>query len=584
MSKQSLLQKHPSIAILVAGVLYLLLNLLIFLPTYLANYETTSFYPVNGNIEHPWFCQGLKYLIRDNFDIFRISNELLILMGLLFLGSRIKWSKWVLFLVTLCYIILFSYNVYYPVSMKLYNAHPYVYNDLILASEVLPIFLAEFSPKVAKSSIFFLLGILVLFIVFYFLIRLLMAAFKAIPWSRGWTVLSILVLLALSGNTLFFKKSKLLSEYQTAAWLTPKIWRSVYHDTPNAYASILKRNVYNKAFERPMKKRPNIYLICVESYGRSVSNRKPLIEKYYQTIRSAQSRLDSGNLHVTSAFSKATTSGGRSWLSFSSIIAGTSITTQIQYNDLIDNHYAYPNMTRFFKSIGYDAYRIKTFKKTDKSTNISYKRLDRWFGFDYWLKHHEIPYKGYGFDFLGGIPDQYALSYFQEDFPRDTTNPMFLFFMNTSSHGPWVPPPPVVEDWRSLDTLKVPYMYKHKPYKDNLTIRYGQAIDYQINYLTDFILKYADDDDLFFLIGDHQPAMIFNYEEDEFDTPVHVIGRDSALIHSFKEYGFSEGLELQQDATVIHHAGVYSMLQREIIRNYGEETGELPEYLPRGIE
>ncbi len=585
MSKQSLFQKRPTLAILVASFLFLFLNLLIFLPTYLINYEVASFFPTSNNsFVHSWLCQGLKYLLRDNFDVFRVSNELFVLMGILYWGSRKKWRKWVLFFVAFSYFIFFSYNVYYPISIKLYNAHPFFYNDLVLIREVLPIFLAEFSPRVAKSSIFFVIGIILLFIIIYFVMRLWMSALKEIKWNRKLSVLTIIVFLALVGNSLFFSKSRHLSEYQTAAWLTPKIWRSAYTNTPNAYASISKRSVYSKAFKRPLKKRPNIYLLCVESYGRCVTERKALKDKYYQTIRAAQSRIDTSGIYSTSAFSKATTSGGRSWLSFSSIIAGTSISTQIQYNDLIDKHYAYPNMTRFFESLDYNTFRIKTFKKTNKSTNISYRRLERWFGFDTWIKHHEIPYKGYGFDFLGGIPDQYALSYFQEDFPRDKTNPMFLFFMNTSSHGPWVPPPPIVEDWRSLDTLKMPYMYKHAPYKDHLTHRYGQAIDYQIGYLTDFIIKYSNEDDLFILIGDHQPGMIFNYEEDEFDTPIHIIGRDSSMVNSFKSYGFEEGLALKQDATVIYHAAVYSMLQRELIRNYGESAEELPPYLPRGIE
>jgi len=487
-------------------------------------------------------------------------------------------------LVTLGYIILFSYSVYYPISMKLYNAHPLVYNDIILIREVLPVFLGEFSPKVASSSVLIFLSILLIYVVFYFVIRLLMRIFRTIEWTSRLKVFTVFVLLALAGNTIFFWKSKYLSEFQTASFLTPYILKSSYHNSPNAYASIAKRSVYSRPFNHPMKKRPNIYLLCVESYGRSVSDEKALMDNYYKTVRAAQPKLDSAGLHVRSAFSTATTSGGRSWLSFSSILAGTKISTQIQYNDLIDNHYSYPNMTRFFKSLGYDTYRIKTFKKTNKSTTISYNRLDRWFDFDAWLKHHEIPYKGYGFDFLGGIPDQYALSYFQEDYPKDTTNPMFLFFMNTSSHGPWVPSPPLLEDWRSLDTLKIPYMYKHAPYKDNLTIRYGQAIDYQINYLTKFIMDYSNEDDLFILIGDHQPALIAEYSIDDFDTMVHIIGRDSSMVHSFAQYGFVNGLELDQDDTVIHHSGVYSMLQREYIRHYGEPTDQLPEYLPKGIE
>jgi len=36
--------------------------------------------------------------------------------------------------------------------------------------------------------------------------------------------------------------------------------------------------------------------------------------------------------------------------------------------------------------------------------------------------------------------------------------------------------------------------------------------------------------------------------------------------------------------SLVHHAGMYSMLMRELIRNYGTDKKTLPPYFPKGIE
>lgn len=580
--KTPLHKKHPVVFFLLS---VLLLNGLLFVPAYLVNLEITSFWPSSTLREGVLTGGFRKYLIRDNFDIFRISNDLMVLVGCLFLARRFPiLRKGIFILAFLFYLVLFSYNIYYPISLKLYNLHPYIYNDLVLMNEVVPVFLAEFSPKVAKSSMLFFLGILVVFILLYFIMKWMFQAMEAIKWNKYWTIAAIGIVGFVFGSSYFYSDSKLPSEYQTSSWWTPKIFRSIYVKNSNAYASSSNQKKYRKAFQQQLTKKPNIYLLCIESYGRAVSDRDDLRDAYFETIDRLQVQLDTTKWHSASSFSTSTTSGGLSWLAFSSILSGTAIRNQIQYNDLIDNHYSYPNMTRYMKSQGYQTFRIKTFKKTNKSTNISYKRLDRWFAFDYWIKHHDFPYKGYKFDFLGGIPDQYSLGYFDEDLHTNKDQPLFLFVMTTNSHGPWLPPPPVVDDWRTLDTLKVKWGYKWKPYKDNLVQRYGKSINYQISFAVKFIAEHSDDNSLFIIIGDHQPATVVKYKQDDYDTPIHVVSKDSALVQSFKEYGFTDGLRLSPENSSIHHAGIYSILQRELTKNYGEDGAEIPPYLPKGLE
>lgn len=517
--------------------------------------------------------------------MFRISNDFLVIIGLLFLFRGVRKFRKVLFILAyIGYLLLFSYNVYYPISVKLYSLHPIIQNDLLLVKEVVPIVLSEISPQLFKNYLWIFLGLIVLFIVFFFIFKWMVKSIIAIQWNVRWSAVAVLAVLFVATINYRYWHPKLPNEYQTAYWLTPKIIKSLDLKQETPYASPIKQKHYRQAFGQSLTNKPNIYLLCVESYGRIAATRADIKDTYFDNIDQLSPRLDAAGWKVASSFSTSTVSGGKSWFAFTSILSGTPLNTHMQYNDLIDNHYTYPNMVKFMNSMGYQTFRIKTFMKTNKGTSISYNRLDRWYGFDEWLKRKDFPYTGQKYDLWGGMPDQYALNYFHEEYPKNEDKPMFLFFINTSSHGPWQLPPPVLEDWRGLDTLKVSYEYGWRSSFDSLPQYYVQAINYQMDYITQFILNQAPANSLFILVGDHQPSTVVEYKEADYDTPIHFISKDAALIDSLQTFGFVEGLNLEGHNSNIHHAGIYSILQNILLSNYGDEEAIIPEYLPRGIE
>ena len=109
------------------------------------------------------------------------------------------------------------------------------------------------------------------------------------------------------------------------------------------------------------------------------------------------------------------------------------------------------------------------------------------------------------------------------------------------------------------------------------------AIDYQLRFLTDFIIQHEDEDAIFVLIGDHQPPRV-SRRSDGWDTPMHIISRDADFVAGFDEYGFVPGLRVDEIESTVHHEGFYTMFLRELLANYGETPAVLPDYLPRGIE
>ena len=60
------------------------------------------------------------------------------------------------------------------------------------------------------------------------------------------------------------------------------------------------------------------------------------------------------------------------------------------------------------------------------------------------------------------------------------------------------------------------------------------------------------------------------------------ISRDPALVAAFGEYGFTPVCRLPIIKPTIRHEGIYSLLMRVLVGQYGANTAQLPAYLPNG--
>jgi hypothetical protein len=362
------------------------------------------------------------------------------------------------------------------------------------------------------------------------------------------------------------------------------------------FASLKEKIVYSEYPQLTLRRKPNVYLLFTESYGRCMAVKPWGRDRYPQDMARLADTLRAGGWHSASVYSLAPVLGGRSWLSFTTVMSGVSLYDQLQFNTLTGQYPDYPHMIRYFASQGYQTYRLKTFAKQEGSTDAAYALQERFYGFDRWIKHHEIPYRGFKYDFNGGIPDQYALDWFQETV-ADTTVPRFLFFISMASHWPWFPPPVLGDGWEHLDTVQAdPYripvpdtlLSEYDQYmlrlEEKIGPRYYRTIIYDLEVFTRFILEHGRPDDIFLIIGDHQPPMVTAYGIDGLESPIHVISRDPALVSGFGEAGFRPGMEA--DTTLpapMTHAGVYSLLMRQMLKQYGTDPSRLPAYLPEGL-
>ena len=574
--------------VLLTGIL---LSCLLWVPDYLVNYTHATFWPTSTLPPAAIMGEIKQYFVRDNPDLFRVLGEFIVLWALLLLVPVGGKNKYVAWLPALFYLVAWIYQAYYAISINLYFEHPNLINDLSLIREVVPVFLGQVGLATWGNMIGFFLGLLLLILVFYASFRGWLHQIGQLkPGMRIGTatlLLASLGLLALAVD--HYDNSTLVKPgYRSLQWLTPKLVRSLQpvDSLQISESELSKVRAYDKI---QLANPPNIYLLFVESYGattKCMEDVKPLYTELMQQY--GQIYADSGYA-VYSSYSEAPIMGGRSWLSFTTALTGLHIDNHLTFNGLLKSGYNFPHLVRYLEQEGYETYRIKTMANQNASTELSYSLADRFYAFDHWVKYGDIPYQGYLYDYFGGMPDQYALNYFDKNFLDKSHQPYLVFGINMTTHGPWHHVPPVLDDWKALDTIHTdPTGTDRKLDFAEESDRYFASVRYAIDVFTRFIFQTVPDHSLVLLVGDHQPPGM-NYpcvgKITEAAVPIHVISKERRLVEGFSDYGFIPGMDvpLEHDVTM-KHEGLYSMLVRELIRNYGPEGAVLPEYFPEGIK
>lgn len=586
-------------------VFLFVLNNILFLPYWIGKaVQSNIFADIEGSPSWKNWWEAIRF-----FSFRLISLDFLLLLLPLFIFSKKSLFKKIYIPIAgFCYLLLLYYHVYFEGYQNLYSVHPTFQVDWVIIQEILPTFLREIS--IQKSNyligvIGWVMGSFVLWMGMYYMQNWLLDLKK----EKVFWVSTILLVL---GNLLFNKNIKYsdLTEkketslvvidsldqdlvvkdsiYSFFQWTYPRIRTSATFDKQGHLEHLKKRWVYDLYMDKKLVKKPNIHLIFIESYG-SVATLADYCQPLFTKLASQlDTQLVENGWSVASNYSKSPVMGGRSWLAMTTALIGGRIEDQVQYTELINKHQTFPHIADYFNSQAYETYRVSTMatsKNIDSLNMITIPNL--FWGFDHRLMFGNIPYKGYKYDWYGGIPDQYTLSYLMEEvFPKET-KPYFMSFITMSSHAPWSNPPPIVDNWRSLDTLLHPYSAE-RPAKTMHIKQYWDAMEYQLKVLTEVINQYGKEEDIFIVLGDHQPGALewklykrFN----KWTTPIHVIAKDSAFVQSFHQHGFTEGIEVDTSQyTVMRHMGLYSLLTRQLLENYGESDVVLPEYLPWGLK
>ena len=546
-------------------LLFFLFNTIMLAPEVYFKRTTSTFFP-SSRLDPDPILGVLKIIfVRENGDFFRMIAEVGIWFCLLaWLSRRKQVSHYVKAICFALLLIILLVEWYFQISYKLYGEAPNILNDLVLIQEVLPLFLRELGLFNGFIWVALALGFLVFLTLLY----------RLVTWSirelARFSERILMINLSFIVLTLFFLqigisyvfRSEDHPNWKTLRWVTPRLIQSLHHqDTLNLEE---KANYFDLKKDQDLVNKPNIYLLFLESYGSVIQLLEEEGPLYIDLMDSLENELKSDGWNIASDYSIPPVIGGRSWLSFTSAMTGVDVRNHIYFNEFLTNHYDFPHLVRFLKHHDYYTYRMKTMSNQKQSTQLSYALADRFYAFDQWIKFDDIPYQGFRYDKLGGVPDQYALHYFADSILDPTRQPFFFFSINMSSHAPWQPAPPLVTEWQSLDErTEMPENYTRKLSQDE-SMLYYRSVAYVLKVMVRFILEEVDDDALVILIGDHQPpGMTFLCEGiiNEYAVPMHIITKNKAQAELLYQAEFVPGFKLDLRKEIKRfHQDIYELI------------------------
>jgi hypothetical protein len=528
------------------------------------------------------------FIWREDSDPFRINGELAILLAL---WINVGWLRRgvVRWLITIGYFVALFYYLYESVMLYLYRDEPVFYNHYFLIRDGL-----KFLTDHLNIPILVYLGVIVgaALLVAGIIVALRTLVNWQLPMQlssttrHSVTALAVAVLLSAATyrdvsadprmvvSSLSFKLEK-----NIAASIA--LYNSIVNfDDAEIYTT------YNYS-RHHLGHKPNIYLLFVESYGSVLYKRPDWREAYLDLLQKAEDRLDEGGFHYATALSQSPTWGGGSWLSYTSALFGLHIENHPQYLTLMERYQSkvprYPDIGSYLRTQGY--HYFWTTSISEQLGDQRWSNYKSFYGVDEWLRYDDLDYDGDLYGWGPVPPDQYVLAYSRDVAMADQEKPLVMFYITQNSHFPFQPLPEMAENWHDLDTPSPegsPIPAENVSHAQ-LRANYLKAIEYDFDMLTDFILNHADEDAIFYLIGDHQPPSV-SRRSDSFDTPVHIISRDLAYIDNLEQYGFVESMDVDDSIpSQMRHEGLYSLIVRSLVQTYGTRPTFAPPFLPDGV-
>ncbi|MBX3010044.1 MAG: sulfatase-like hydrolase/transferase [Caldilineaceae bacterium] len=566
---------------------FLLLNLLLFLPLYLLNWDDAALFPAAELLGWDWRTDLQHLLIwRKNVDPFRWNVELIVLVALWINIGRLRRPSVRWLLIALYFLTLFYY-IYEAVTLSIYQVDPIFYHHYYLVLDGLQFLLEHLQLSLGLYLVSALLLLLALVAVYAFVQRLysIPVADQLSPWLRiGFALFaSVMLVVTVSYQKVLAVPTMVVSSLFYKIESNVERSLQVYRDV-TTFDDTQLRQTYDYTAQ-PLRRKPNLYFIFIESYGSVLYQRPDYKASYEELLQALAQRFADNGWHTTTTLSESPTWGGGSWLAYTSTLFGLRIDTHPQFLALLNKYQAarYPNLGNYLKQQGYRYYHLSSLSSALPEGD--WLKQERFFGVDHWFRFEELDYQGALYGWGPAPPDQYALYRTHEQLAQTNTQPFLLFFITQNSHYPFAPLPTLVEDWRTLNQAS-PSPQKldaENIAHDQRRRNYANAITYELKMLSNFILQEGTADDLFILIGDHQPPRV-SRRDDGFGTPVHIISRDAALVAAFQPYGFVAGLQLQTLATPVKHEALYSLLVRTLVATYGaDRQAALPRYLPNGF-
>jgi phosphatidylglycerophosphate synthase len=285
----------------------------------------------------------------------------------------------------------------------------------------------------------------------------------------------------------------------------------------------------------------DVLLVFVESYGRVAVQDSSFSPQVDAVLRRGTAQLNAAGFSARSAFLTSPTFGGLSWLAHSTMQSGIEVDGQRRYDQLVQADRM--TLTRAFKRAGWRTVGAMPGNHRDWPEGRTFYHYDRVYD------RRTLGYQGPGFG-LPPMPDQYTLLALQRlELARQPRPPIFAEVDLISSHTPWTRIPRLIPwdqvgDGSIFDRIPAEESTKAALFGDSERARtaYGHSIEYTLRTLFSFVTRYADDDTVLIVLGDHQPATTVSGNDAGHDVPVSIIAHDPQVLDRIADWHWEDGM------------------------------------------
>ncbi|HSA81615.1 MAG TPA: sulfatase-like hydrolase/transferase [Geminicoccaceae bacterium] len=285
----------------------------------------------------------------------------------------------------------------------------------------------------------------------------------------------------------------------------------------------------------------DVLLMYVESYGRSALDQERYAATLVPRLEEFERLLADAGLLAASGWLTSPTVGGQSWLAHGTIESGLWLPDQRHYDLLVTSDRL--TLTKAFAKAGYRTIAVKP------AITMPWPEGES-LGFERVYAAADLGYAGLPYNWVT-MPDQYTLSVLERRERSKRARPLFAEVSLISSHAPWTPIPPVLDDWAAFGDGAVFSQWAEMGdppevvWRDTERVRhqYTLALDYVLGVLASYAVRFVDDRTLLIVVGDHQAAPLITGEGAGRDVPIHVIGGAPRLLEPFLAWGFTPGMQ-----------------------------------------
>lgn len=504
---------------------------------------STALIVVNGLLLAPW------WVLTGGFNAPWLALETILIVGAFVIAPPVRSTRWIAAGVGFALVLVAIVGVA-DTALRLSLGRPLnLYLDLWLLGSVRHLMFGTFGPVLAVVAMVLvpLLLILLGLVLQHLLVSLASSSFGGIfdRWAKPRFVGSLALVAVLATGLALERVTPL------APALDTPVARLVRDQSGRLFATLDEREWFAERLARlpssyadqPELLRKlegrDVIVGFIESYGVAAIDDPRYAPIVGPRLDDFEQRMASAGLHMVSGRLVAPSQGGQSWFAHGSLLSGIWLDNQLRYDMMLAS--SHETLLDDFRRLGHRTVAVMPAISMVWPEGI---RL----GYDQVFDATNIPYAGPPLNWVT-MPDQFVWSFLQDSIRGRDDLPVFAEVGLISSHAPWTPILPVIDDWDAIGDGSVFTEWADSGqdpdelWRDTDRVRehYAMSVEYAVHATVSYAERYVDEATLLIVLGDHQPAPLITGEGVSWDVPVHVVSGDPTLLEPFLDWGFVQG-------------------------------------------